>query len=198
MIPRVVLAACLLAVGPLSSPGWALPKYADWARVAATGLPIAGAHITVIEAHSGAPATIFQDAAGTVSLANPFIAGSSGYFEFFAEYGEYAVSVSADGTTEVYRITHVLLVDPTGPKAICSNSGQAALTTVQVGVDHPFPQCPPDPNSVWGQFSTTALRFERRAPDGTPDGAPWLLDGYRAEQGLHFHYNSYWRPRFPG
>ena len=90
--------------------------------MASSGLPIAGAHITVIDARTGANAAIYQDAAGSTSLANPFTAGSDGYYQFFADYGEYAVSVSADGMTELYRVSHVVLVDPTGPQAVCSSS----------------------------------------------------------------------------
>jgi hypothetical protein len=166
---------------------WALPKYADWARTASTGAPIAGAQITVTNEQSGTAATIYQDAAGTMPIGNPFSADASGYFEFFAQAGRYTVAVS--GMQSSYDIADVVLVDPTGPQTICSSPTQAALTTVQVGADGTY--CIDGPDDPWARYSTTALRFERRATDGTLDDASWLLDGYRAEQGINVHYNTF-------
>jgi hypothetical protein len=170
----------LLAAAPAAAAS--LPKFADWARVAATGQPIAAAAITVLD-EGGSPASIYRNAAGTIAAPNPLTADAGGYFEFHAPSGAYDLRVSADGVTELYRVAPVLLVDPTGPRATRSTILYPALTLQQPAADHP----------LYRQYSTTALRLERQNAAGAIFDAPWLFNGYRAEQGMGPFYNTYGR-----
>jgi hypothetical protein len=190
MKTRLLLSVVALLSGA-PAVGWALPKYADWARTPANGLSIPNAVVTVLDDH-GALAAIYRDAAGTVAAPNPLTADGGGYFELFAASGAYELRVSADGSTELYRVSPILLVDPTGAQTISANPFTATLTIEQPAADHP----------LYRQYSTTAMRFERRTPAGALVDAPWLLNGYRAEQGMGLFYNTYGRyehlPEAPG
>jgi hypothetical protein len=159
-----------------------LPKFAEWARVPSSGLAIPGAQVTVFD-EQGMLAPIYRDAAGAIGAPNPLAADGSGYFELFAPAGVYDVSVSGDGVAELYRIPAVLLIDPSGPQEITSTVALPALTLEQPAADLPLNR----------QYSTTALRIERRTPGGAIFDAPWLFNGFRAEQGMGPFYNTYGR-----
>ena len=194
---RVVAWAIVLAA---VSTGWARPKYADWARTQATGAAIPSATIRVVNAGTTTLATIYQ--ANGQALANPFQANATGYYEFFSNPAAYDVHVlDQSGSTELYVIPGVLLVDAAGPVRVCSTVASPALTTVQIGPDQPG-SIPISSNTDWAQLSTTSFRFERRTSTDTLDGKPWFLVGYRAEQGIDYEYNRFGRygllPIVPG
>jgi hypothetical protein len=172
--------ASLLAAA--SAPAAELPKFADWARVPASGLAIPGAQVTILD-ELGAAAQVYRDAGGVIPAPNPLVADGAGHFEFFAPPGVYDLGVSEDGGADLYRIPAVHLVDPSGPQEITSTAALPALTLEQPAADHPLNR----------QYSTTALRIERRTPGGALFDAPWLYNGYRAEQGMGPFYNTYGR-----
>ena len=179
---RPVLLGALLALAA-ASPASALPKYTNWARTPATGKTVGQAQVLVVKAEDGLAATIFSDAAGATPRANPFVADAMGYYEFFAESGQYEVriSLSAGCGLEIDRISGIVLVDAGGPQAVCSNADGPAVTVAQPAADWP----------VYPGYSTASLRFERRSPTGQSLDAPWFLVGYRAEQGIGFLYNTF-------
>jgi hypothetical protein len=79
------------------------------------GRPIV-ATITVFDAGTATPSTIYTTAAGTVLKANPFVTDALGRFQFFAAGGTYDVQVSGAGIT-TYKIENISLVltGPAGP-----------------------------------------------------------------------------------
>src|SRR5262249_3670906 len=154
---RIAAAVCGLVLAAVS-PGWALPKYADWARTPATGAAVANATIQVDAAGTTTVAALV-DATGA-ALANPFHPDGTGYHEVIANTRAYDVHVlDAAGTSELYVVPNALLADALGPVRICSNPATPALTTVQVAADQTAIGTGIDP---WAQLSTTWLRFERR------------------------------------
>jgi hypothetical protein len=180
----------------------ARPKYADWARNQVTGAPLPGASVEVFLAGTTTHATLFTGAGG--SLSNPFQAstqaGNLGYFEFYAEQGSYDIIVDLLGDSQPpYTIPRVQLVDPNGPQRVCSDAAIPALTTSQVAADAPcfYDTCVPlNDNTAWSQLSTVHFWFDRRTSSGALDSAPWLLVGYRAEQGIAHEYNTFGRYGF--
>src|SRR5262249_49692251 len=71
--------------------------------------------------------------------------------------------------------------DPTGPRHIVAPPTEPALTFDLPGAAYP----------LGTQYSTTLMRFERRTPAGDYVDAPWLVNGFRAEQGITFDYNTF-------
>lgn len=73
------------------------------------GRPIV-ATITVYDAGTATPSTIYADAGGVTPLANPFSTDAIGRFQFYAATGKYDVQVSGAGIT-TYKIQNVSLSD---------------------------------------------------------------------------------------
>jgi hypothetical protein len=72
-------------------------------------------------------------------------------------------------------------IDPTGAQQVTATTSQPALTIELPGADAPL-------NT---HYSTTLMRIERRSAGGTDVDAPWLFNGFRAEQGIEFDYNTF-------
>jgi hypothetical protein len=72
-------------------------------------------------------------------------------------------------------------LDPTGPQHVAATASEPALTLELPGADAPL-------NT---RYATTLVRLERRTPAGAYVDAPWLMNGFRAEQGITFDYNTF-------
>jgi len=64
-----------------------------------TGQAIVGASVQVNIAGTGTKASLFSDAAGTISLGNPVTTNSDGEYAFYAANGRYDIVLSANGFT---------------------------------------------------------------------------------------------------
>jgi hypothetical protein len=126
---------------------------------------------------------------------------TKGYYQFFVgQAGRYQVVISGRGTE--YQMNK-LLVDPTGPQILFASPTQPALTLTQVTPDilcvlDPSDPCcngamsPPCAGAwIYNDWSTTSALFERRNSAGVLVGAPWTINGYRAEREQAWMYNSF-------
>lgn len=88
-----------------------MERYQGFARHVATGAPASGATITVTDAVSAIPASLYSDD-GVTPKANPFTADlTTGYFTFYVANGRYTIAVTGSGVA-AYSLADVLLHDP--------------------------------------------------------------------------------------
>lgn len=80
--------------------------------------------ITVFLTGTSTLATLFSDNMGT-SLSNPFTANTSGFWLWYADNNRYDVQLSGGGLPSPWKITDILLFDPT--------AGTPAVTSVSAG-----------------------------------------------------------------
>jgi len=90
-------------------------KYFD-SLIDTSGAPVVAASISVYNFGTTTLASLFADAAGATTLANPLTSSSAGYFEFYAADGRYTLSISVGGYP-VTTISDILLDDPTNASA---------------------------------------------------------------------------------
>ena len=105
-----------------------MKKYFDTVANA-NGSPVSGALVTVLNFGTATPSTIFSDAAGTVSLANPITTNSRGFFEFYAADGRYSLSITGAGFPAV-SVTDILLDDPADANTVVINGGSVNGTPI--------------------------------------------------------------------
>lgn len=76
-----------------------MPRYHDWARVLATGLPAANASITVYRPGTLVLSTIYDDdLSPPTAKANPFTADANAFFHFYSREARHDVRVAPVGT----------------------------------------------------------------------------------------------------
>lgn len=92
-----------------------MKKYFD-SLINTSGAPVVAASISVYNYGTTTLASLFADAAGATTLANPLTSSSAGYFEFYAADGRYTLSISVGGYP-VTTISDILLDDPTNASA---------------------------------------------------------------------------------
>ena len=92
-----------------------MKKYFD-SLINSSGAPVVAASISVYNYGTTTLASLFADAAGATTLANPLTSSSAGYFEFYAADGRYTLSISVGGYP-VTTISDILLDDPTNASA---------------------------------------------------------------------------------
>lgn len=78
--------------------------------------------ITVYQAGTLTPATIYSDNTGT-SLGNPFTAATNGLWFFYADNGRYDVQLSGAGLSSPYTLGDIALLDPLEPTNFSSLNG---------------------------------------------------------------------------
>ena len=64
---------------------------------------IEGAQVSVFDESTGLPSTIYSNREGTAALPNPFLTGSDGLASFYAQQGEYRISVSSVAGSVTWR-----------------------------------------------------------------------------------------------
>jgi hypothetical protein len=70
-----------------------------------------GATITVFASGTQTPVVLFADAAGIVSLANPFVADANGYFDFYTAQVRIDVQISGTGIQTPYTLGDFQQID---------------------------------------------------------------------------------------
>lgn len=94
------------------------------------GRPVPGASITVYNAGTSTPATIYLSNGGAAT-ANPLTADSTGMFYFYAADGRYDLLVSYAGSTRT--IYDILLEDPVDANVINATTLTATTATISNG-----------------------------------------------------------------
>lgn len=84
-----------------------LPRYTNWA-VDSAGTAQPGVKVIVNKKSDGTPATIYYNETGTLTKSNPWNTDAFGKFEFYAEDGEYRITIGTHPDTVTYDIN----IDP--------------------------------------------------------------------------------------
>lgn len=100
--------------------------------ITASGVPVAGASVSVALYPSGTLATIYADN-GVTTKTNPTSSDALGNFSFYAADGRYTVTITGSGIN-TQTISDILLEDPAnGTTALSSSSGASLVGYTQGG-----------------------------------------------------------------
>lgn len=90
-----------------------MQRFNGYGRILATGAPAVSCTVTIYDVGTANLSTIFSDdLASPTAKANPFTAGTDGFFFFYAASAEYDINLSGGGIATPYAWGGNMLTDP--------------------------------------------------------------------------------------